>query len=127
MIKFTASGSTAKMDKFLATLAKSNSTIESRIRSIAEAGVRALEAATPVDSGATASSWGYEIVSKNGSIDIYWTNSNVHGGAPIAILLQYGHGTGTGGYVQGRDYINPALRSIFDKIADEAWKAVTSA
>lgn len=126
MITVKASGSTAKMDKFLANAAKTN-TIESQIRSLAEAGVRALEQATPVDSGATALQWGYEIESKNGEINIYWTNTSQNAGAFIAVLLQYGHGTGTGGYVQGRDYINPTLRPIFDQIADKAWKAVTSA
>lgn len=126
MIKITTSGSTAKMDKFLANAVKTN-TIESRIRGIAEAGVRALAAATPTESGVTASSWSYEIVSKSGEINIYWKNSHENHGAYVAVLLQYGHGTGTGGYVQGRDYINPAIRPIFDKIADNAWKAVTSA
>ena len=127
MIRLTASGSTAKMDKFLANAARSGSTIESRVRAVCDAGVNALKAATPVESGATAAAWGYEIEVKKGSIDIYWTNANVVNGVPIAILLQYGHGTGTGGYVPGRDYINPALRPIFDRIANDAWKAVTSA
>lgn len=126
MIKITTSGSTAKMDKFLANAVKTN-TIESRIRGIAEAGVRALAAATPTESGVTASSWSYEIVTKGSEINIYWKNSHENHGSYVAILLQYGHGTGTGGYVQGRDYINPAIRPIFDKIADNAWKAVTSA
>lgn len=125
MIKITTSGSTFHMDEFLKKAARSSETIESRIKSVCEAGVRALAAATPTDSGTTAADWGYEIVSKNGKVDIYWTNSNVNGGVPIAILIQYGHGTGTGGYVPGRDFINPALKPIFDKIADEAWKAVT--
>jgi hypothetical protein len=127
MIRITASGSTAKMDKFLADAARANVTIESRIRAICDAGVRSLQAATPVESGATAAGWGYEIETSKSGIDIYWTNTNVNGGVAIAVLLQYGHGTGTGGYVQGRDYINPALKPIFDKIADDAWKAVTSA
>lgn len=126
MIKITASGSTAKMDKFLAEAARP-SDITSRIRSFAEAGVRALEEATPVESGETAAAWGYEIVEDSKGISIYWTNTHENEGAYIAVLLQYGHGTGTGGYVQGRDYINPALRPIFDQIADNAWKAVTSA
>jgi len=126
MIRVTASGSTAKMDKFLAQAAKTN-TIESRIRSVCEAGVRALAAATPADSGATAAAWSFEIVNKGGKIEIYWTNSHQNAGAYIAVLIQYGHGTGTGGYVPGRDFINPAIRPIFDQIADNAWKAVTSA
>ena len=88
-------------------------------------GVAALASATPVDSGNTANSWYYEIENKNGSATITFLNSNVNNGVPIAIILQYGHGTGTGGWVQGRDYINPALQPIFDKIASDAWREVT--
>lgn len=90
-------------------------------------GVAALSSATPVDSSFTANSWDYEVVETGNSYSIIWTNSNVVNGVPVAILLQYGHGTGTGGYVQGRDYINPAIKPIFDKIAKEVWKVVTSA
>lgn len=89
-------------------------------------GVQALAAATPVDSGNTASAWDYDIVKKGNSVSVIWNNSNIHNGVNIAIILQYGHGTGNGGYVQGRDYINPALRPIFDAMADAAWKEVTS-
>lgn len=88
-------------------------------------GVDALSTATPKDSGKTAESWGYEIHHSANETYIEWTNSNINKGVSIAIILQYGHGTGTGGYVQGRDYINPALRPIFDKMADEVWKEVT--
>lgn len=88
-------------------------------------GVAALASATPVDSGKTANSWYYEIENKNGSASITFYNSNIQNGIPIAILLQYGHGTRNGGWVQGRDYINPAIQPIFDKIADKAWKEVT--
>lgn len=88
-------------------------------------GVAALASATPVDSGLTASSWYYEIVRTNGSVSINFNNSNIQNGVPIAVILQYGHGTGTGGYVQGRDYINPAIRPIFDRIANDAWREVT--
>ncbi len=88
-------------------------------------GVAALASATPVDSGQTANSWYYEIERSKGSATITFLNSHVNKGVPIAIILQYGHGTGTGGYVQGRDYINPAIQPIFDKIANEAWKEVT--
>lgn len=88
-------------------------------------GVAALSSATPVESGQTAGSWGYEISRSSGSAKITFTNSNINNGFPVAIMLQYGHGTGTGGWVQGRDYINPAIQPIFDKIADEAWKEVT--
>ena len=88
-------------------------------------GVAALASATPVDSGKTANSWYYEIENINGSISITFYNSNIQNGIPIAIILQYGHGTRNGGWVQGRDYINPAIQPIFDKIAEKAWKEVT--
>ena len=88
-------------------------------------GVAALSAATPIDSGETASSWDYEIVQNVNTTELVFTNNNVtKTGVPIAILLQYGHGNGKGGYVQGRDYINPAIQPIFDEIADKAWKEV---
>lgn len=90
-----------------------------------KAGVDALASATPVDSGETASSWYYTIENKNGSATISFHNSNIQNGVPIAIILQYGHGTRNGGWVAGRDYINPAIRPIFDSIANEAWKEVT--
>lgn len=89
-------------------------------------GVEALKAATPVDSGKTASSWYYEIDIRSDGASISFMNSNVNKGVPIAIILQYGHGTGTGGYVEGRDYINPAIRPIFEKIAEDVWKEVNS-
>lgn len=89
------------------------------------AGVAALASATPVKSGKTANSWTYEIERQNGSASIVFHNTNINQGVPIAIVLQYGHGTGTGGWVQGRDYINPAIQPIFDKLADDAWKEVT--
>ena len=89
------------------------------------AGVAALASATPVESGLTASSWYYEITNKDGSATISFYNSNIQNGVPIAIILQYGHGTGTGGWVQGRDYINPAIQPIFDQITKDAWKEVT--
>ena len=92
-----------------------------------QAGAEALASATPVDSGKTAASWGYEIEETPGGVSIYWTNSNIQDGVNIAVILQFGHGTGTGGYVRGIDYINPALRPIFEQIADKAWKEVTSA
>ena len=87
-------------------------------------GVAALASATPTDSGKTAASWEYEIIRQNGSVSIVFKNTNVNKGINIAVILQYGHGTGTGGWVQGRDYINPAIQPIFDRIADEAWKEV---
>jgi len=88
-------------------------------------GVTALSNATPKDSGDTANSWDYRISHKKGQWNIEWINTNTHNGAQVAILLQYGHGTGTGGYVTGRDYINPAIKPIFDEIANNVWKKVT--
>lgn len=90
-----------------------------------KAGVAALASATPVDTGVTASSWYYTIEIKGGSARINFCNSNIQNGVPIAIILQYGHGTRNGGWVEGRDYINPAIRPIFDNITDEAWREVT--
>ena len=90
-----------------------------------EMGVNALSSATPVDSGLTASSWQYEIQNDGSSVKLIFFNTNENNGVPIAILLQYGHGTGTGGWVQGRDYINPAVRPIFDELAKKAWWEVT--
>lgn len=87
-------------------------------------GVTALSGATPTRSGKTASSWDYEVLVSGGGVTLQWTNSNINNGVSIAIILQYGHGTRNGGYVVGRDYINPAMRPLFDKMADEAWKAV---
>lgn len=89
-------------------------------------GVAALSSATPVKTGKTAASWTYDIERQNGSVSIVFRNTNINKGVPIAIILQTGHGTGTGGWVQGRDYINPAIQPIFDEIADSAWKEVTS-
>ena len=89
------------------------------------AGVEALAAATPKDTGKTSSSWYYKIENKDGSASISFHNSNIQNDVPIAIILQYGHGTGTGGWVEGRDYINPSIQPIFDEIADSAWKEIT--
>lgn len=94
------------------------------LKKYAQRGVEALSKATPVDTGKTASSWSYEIVVTREGYTIYWDNSNVNRGISIALLLQYGHGTRNGGFVEGRDYINPALRPIFDQMADEAWREV---
>lgn len=88
-------------------------------------GVNALKSATPVDTGLTASSWYYEIENRNGVASLTFNNSNIQNGVPIAIILQYGHGTKNGGWVQGRDYINPALKPLFDEITDRAWREVT--
>lgn len=125
MIKFTVTGSTKNTDRFLKKLQSAN--FRSGIDSIAQRGVVALQAATPADTGLTAMSWSYEIEEKNGTIIISWLNSNVVNGVPVAALIQYGHGTGTGGWVSGRDYINPAIKPIFEELANEFWKKVTNA
>lgn len=91
-----------------------------------EQGVAALSNATPVDTGLTAASWSYEIIQNDGGVSIIWNNSNVQNHVNIALILQYGHGTRNGGYVQGRDYINPAMRPIFDEMAEKAWKEVVN-
>lgn len=88
-------------------------------------GVAALASATPIDSGNTANSWYYEITRMRGVVKITFNNSNIQNGVPIAIILQYGHGTRNGGWVEGRDYINPAIQPIFDKITSDAWREVT--
>ena len=88
-------------------------------------GVAALKSATPIDSGRTAESWSYKVERKSGSTTITFHNSNINQGVPIAIILQYGHGTRNGGWVQGRDYINPAIQPIFDRLAEQAWREVT--
>lgn len=95
------------------------------LQKFGQQGVSALSAATPIDSGMTAVSWSYEIKQESSRISIIWKNSNVNKGVNIAIILQYGHATGNGGYAEGIDYINPALKPIFEKMADAAWKEVT--
>lgn len=124
MIRFKHKGDFSKVTRYL-----------ERVKEIARLGildkygrkgVDALSAATPVDSGLTASSWYYEIEHKQGRATITFNNSNIQDGVPIAIIIQYGHGTGTGGWVEGRDYINPAIQPIFDELTNEAWREVTS-
>ena len=122
---FTSSGDFKKTEKFLKALSEADNF--KPLEKFGRQGVAALAAATPVDSGLTAASWYYEITRTKTSWTITFNNSVMAGSTPLAILLQYGHGTGTGGYVQGLDYINPEIQPVFDRIADEAWKAVTSA
>lgn len=124
MIRFKHSGNFHNSEKFFQKVKERN--YLKVLHTFGKAGVEALASVTPSDSGETAASWGYEIVQKNNGYFIYWTNSNINKGVNIALILQYGHGTGTGGYVQGIDYINPAIRPIFQKMANEAWKEVTS-
>lgn len=126
MFNVSTSGSFSKTRSFLQAL-KLDSKIKSILHKGGLDGVLALAAATPSKTGRAASSWNYE-VSRKGSVYILtFTNSDIEDGFPVVVMIQYGYGTGTGGYVQGIDYINPALRPIFDRIADEIWKAVTSA
>ena len=123
MIKFSQKGDFSKLTSFLERAKEAVKLGD--LDKYGRAGVDALAAATPIESGLTANSWSYNIEHKNGTASIIFTNSNIQNGVPIAIILQYGHGTGTGGWVQGRDYINPAIQPIFDKIANDAWKEVT--
>ena len=125
MIKIESKGSFKNTESFLKKV--SNRSIYNSLDKYAREGVAALKSATPVDSGLTAASWYYKISSTRGSYSITWMNSHTPSGRPVAIMLQYGHATGTGGYVQGRNYINPAIKPIFDRIARDVWKAVTSA
>ena len=95
------------------------------LQKFGEKGLDVLRTATPIDTGKTAESWYYEIENRRNSLVLSFHNSNIQNGTPIAIILQYGHGTGTGGYVAGRDYINPALQPVFDRLAEEAWREVS--
>lgn len=122
---FTSRGSFDKTEAFLKKIAQAS--FMKVVESEAQKGVDALSAATPRSSGTAAAAWGYEIVRGRKSLSIHWTNSDVENGYPVAVMIQYGHGTGTGGYVRGINYINPAMRPIFDSIAQTVWKAVTSA
>ena len=125
MFSFSSEGDFSKTLSFLKTMQKLD--IDKVCQSEAEKGVKALSIATPRDSGLSANSWSYEIQKTSTSVTIGWKNSDVENGFPVAIMIQYGHGTGTGGWVQGIDYINPAMRPVFDEIAQTVWKAVTSA
>jgi hypothetical protein len=123
MITFRQKGDFSKLTRYLERVKEAVKL--GNLDKYGREGVAALASATPIESGKTASSWYYEIENSNGSATISFYNSNVNKGVPIAIILQYGHGTGTGGWVQGRDYINPAIQPVFDRIAEEAWREVT--
>lgn len=123
MISFRQKGDFSKLSRYFERV-KEAAKIDV-LDKYGQEGVAALASATPVNSGKTANFWYYEIKRQNGSVSIEFKNANINKGVNIAIILQYGHGTGTGGWVQGRDYINPAIQPIFDKIADDAWKEVT--
>ena len=123
MINIRQKGDFKKLTSFLER-AKEGISIEI-LDKYGKKGVAALSSATPVDTGLTASSWFYKIENKNGISKIEFHNSNVQKGVSIALILQYGHGTRNGGYVVGRDYINPAIQPVFDELAKNAWKEVT--
>lgn len=123
MVKFRQKGDFSHVTKYLV---KAKASVKlSDLDKYGQAGVNALASATPVDSGLTANSWNYEIINDNEKVSIVFNNSNIQNGCPIAIILQYGHATKNGGWVEGRDYINPAIQPIFDEITDSAWREVT--
>ena len=122
MISFTQSGSFSNTEKFLASMKRIS--YLKILNKCGLAGIDALESATPKDSGRTAYSWRYDIQQNGSKSTIYFYNDNTNDGVNIAIILQYGHGTGNGGYVQGRDYINPAIQPLFDSIVEDAWNEV---
>lgn len=121
---YEVTGNFNRLDKFLARMKRGE--LYRSLETLAQQGVVALASSTPIESGVTAASWDYDISITNSEVSIVWLNTNVNKGVPIAVILQYGHGTGTGGYVAGRDYINPAIKPIFQKIADDVWKQVQS-
>ena len=124
MISFRQKGDFSKLTTFLE---KAKEVVNiGDLDKYGKAGVAALSSATPVKTGKTANSWYYKIENKKDTVSITFNNSNVQNGVPIAIILQYGHGTRNGGWVEGRDYINPAIQPIFDEIANKAWEEVKS-
>lgn len=124
MISFVHKGNFKNTEKFFDRIM--HRSYKDILASYGERGVKALAAATPKDTGKTADSWTYSIEEGKGTVSIVWSNTNVNKGLNIAVLLQYGHGTRNGGYVQGRDYINPALQPLFDEIANKAWEEVVT-
>ena len=123
MITFNQKGDFSKLNNYLERVIEPVKL--GKLNYYGRKGVAALSSATPKDTGLTASSWEYKIERKDGSVSLSFYNTNVNNGVPIAIILQYGHGTRNGGWVEGRDYINPAIQPIFDEIAREAWEEVT--
>lgn len=124
MITFHHKGDFSKLSSFFERIKEAVHL--SNLDKYGQAGVAALSSATPVRTGLTAGSWSYKIAHTGSGVAIQFFNSNINKGFPVAIMLQYGHGTGTGGWVEGRDYINPAIQPVFDQIVEEAWKEVTS-
>jgi hypothetical protein len=125
MISLQSSGSFKKTESYLSRLLKND--IKTQLQRFGQEGVTALSQATPKDSGKAASSWSYSVEKTRTGYELSWSNDNVENGARVVLLIQYGHGTNGGGYVAGRDFINPALKPIFDKIEREVWKVVKTA
>lgn len=126
IMSFVVTGDFDNTDRFLDFVTKKR--VYGQLDTYGRAGVEALAAATPIGpTGVASASWDYEVVEGRGTWSIFWTNSDTEDGFSVVIGLQYGHGTGTGGWVQGQDFINPAIAPIMDRIAEDAWKAVTSA
>ena len=125
MFRFRHRGSFDNTDAFLKAM--QDFVIDRQLNHLAQEGMYALAATTPRDSGLTAQSWGYQVRRQGTNVTITWTNDSKNKGFPVAVMLQYGYGTGTGGYVSGRDYINPTMRPVFDRIADGVWREVRSA
>jgi hypothetical protein len=123
IITYRHKGDLKKTDTFLRKLLKQD--LASILHRYGQLGVEALSKATPVDTGKTAASWGYTVEIGNGTAKLTWTNSNSNKGVPIALLIQYGHGTPTGGYVPGRNYIKPAIQPILDELTNALWKEVS--
>lgn len=124
MLTFSQSGDFGNTERFLKNVA--NDSFFANLEAYGKAGVQALADNTPRDSGETAMSWGYKVIRSRTNPGIEWYNTNVNDGTSVAILIQYGHATKSGGYISGRDYINPVIRPIFDKIAEDIWKKVTA-
>ena len=122
MVTFHTSGDFKNTEKLLKNITEFKNKV--KLNKYGRQGVEALSSSTPVETGKTASSWEYDVIYEDGDIRIDWRNTNVNNGVKIAVILQYGHGTRNGGFVEGRDYINPAMRSVFDDIADAAWKEI---
>ncbi len=123
MITIKCTGDFKNTTKFLEKARKLS--IQQIMERYGQEGVKALQAATPIDTGETASKWGYKVSTGRGSSSITWTNDSINDGIPIVILIQYGHGTKNGGYVSGVDFINPAIQNVMDKLADSIWEEVT--
>lgn len=123
MIRFEQKGNFSKLDRYFKRVRNTVDNLD--LEEFGKRGVAALSSATPVKTGLAASSWYYTITKTKNSTTINFNNSDIENGAPIAIILQYGHATRNGGWVEGRDYINPSIQPIFDELANNAWREVT--